>query len=68
MIVKTRGGDYLGLYRDLMAAKGLDEARLGEILAAHGVTEAALADSGAQARTGGIAHRRGRVGQHDRGG
>ena len=44
MMVKQNGGDFLGLYRDLMAAKGLDQARVEQILKAHGVDPASLAN------------------------
>ena len=43
MMVKKNGGDYLGLYHDLMAHKGLDGAAIDQILTAHGVNLAALA-------------------------
>ena len=44
MMVKKNGGDFLGLYRDLMAAKGLDQAGVEQILKAHGVDPASLAE------------------------
>lgn len=43
--VKRAGGDYVGLYRDFMAARPLDEAAIDRILAAHGVTDAMLQDA-----------------------
>lgn len=42
--LKHAGGDYVGLYRDFMAARPLDDAAIDRILAAHGVTEAMLQD------------------------
>jgi protein-disulfide isomerase len=39
-------GDYVGLYRDFMAARPLDDAAIDRILAAHGVTAAMLQDQG----------------------
>ena len=42
--VKQAGGDVLGLYGDLMAARPLDEAALGRILKARGVNPARLDD------------------------
>jgi len=44
LIVKQRGGDYVGLYHDLMTTKGLNDASIDQILAAHGVTPADLAN------------------------
>ena len=44
LIVKQRGGDYVGLYRDFMAAKGLNDASIDQILKAHGVSDADLND------------------------
>ena len=43
MMVKKNGGDFLGLYRDLMGAKGLDKQGVEQILKAHGVDPASLA-------------------------
>jgi protein-disulfide isomerase len=40
--VKRAGGDYLAVYRELMATKALDDAAIYRILAAHGVTAAEL--------------------------
>jgi protein-disulfide isomerase len=42
--VKRAGGDYVGLYKDFMAARPLDEAAINRILAVHGVTKAMLDD------------------------
>jgi protein-disulfide isomerase len=42
MMVKQNGGDFLGLYRDLLAAKGLDQNGVEQILRAHGVDPASL--------------------------
>jgi protein-disulfide isomerase len=44
LIVKQRGGDYVGLYRDFMSTKGLNDASIDQILKAHGVSDADLAD------------------------
>jgi len=44
LIVKQRGGDYVGLYRDFMTTKGLSDASIDQILAAHGVTPADMAN------------------------
>jgi protein-disulfide isomerase len=44
LIVKQRGGDYLSLYRDLMATKGLNDAEVDQILQTHGVAATSLAD------------------------
>ncbi len=51
LIVKQRGGDYVGLYRDFMATKGLNDAAIDQILAAHGVTPANLNDQATIAQT-----------------
>ena len=51
LIVKQRGGDYLGLYHDFMATKGLNDASIDQILAAHGVTAANLNDAATIAQT-----------------
>src|SRR5665213_2974052 len=40
--VKKAGGDELGLYRDLMAARPLDETSIDPILRAHHVDPASL--------------------------
>jgi protein-disulfide isomerase len=40
--VKTAGGDALGLYRDLMAARPLDDTAVDRILRAHSVDPASL--------------------------
>jgi protein-disulfide isomerase len=42
--VKRAGGDYVGLYRDFMAAHPLDDAAIDRILTAHGVAPASLDD------------------------
>jgi protein-disulfide isomerase len=42
--LKRSGGDYVGLYRDFMAARPLDDAAIDRILTAHGVTPASLED------------------------
>jgi protein-disulfide isomerase len=42
--VKRAGGDYVGLYRDFMAARPLNDAAIDRILAAHGVAPAVLDD------------------------
>jgi protein-disulfide isomerase len=42
--VKRAGGDYVGLYRDFMAARPLDEDAVDRIAAAHGVTAETLND------------------------
>ena len=42
--MKRSGGDYIGLYRDFMAARPLDDAAIDRILTAHGVTPASLED------------------------
>ena len=42
--VKQAGGDYVGLYRDFMAARPLDDAAIDRILQAHGVAPAKLDD------------------------
>ena len=44
LIVKQRGGDYVGLYRDFMGTKGLNDASIDQILKAHGVSDADLND------------------------
>jgi protein-disulfide isomerase len=49
MAVKAAGGDYVGLYRDFMAARPLDEAAIDRILAAHGVQPASLDEPDARA-------------------
>jgi len=51
LIVKQRGGDYIGLYRDFMATKGLNDSSIDQILAAHGVTPANLNDQAVVAQT-----------------
>ena len=43
--VKRDGGDYLGVYKDFMAARPLDEAAVDRILTAHGVTPASVNDA-----------------------
>ena len=50
LLIKQRGGDYLGLYHDFMATKGLDEASIDQILQAHGVDAASLADPATQTK------------------
>jgi protein-disulfide isomerase len=40
--LKKAGGDYLGLYSDFMNARGLDDAGIDRILAAHGVNPQTL--------------------------
>jgi protein-disulfide isomerase len=47
--VKKSGGDYVGLYRALMAARGLDDAAIDRIALAHGAKPADLGPSGAGA-------------------
>jgi protein-disulfide isomerase len=42
--LKRSRGDYLGLYRDFMAARPLDDVAINRILTAHGVTPASLDD------------------------
>ena len=37
LLVKKEGGDYLGLYHDFMAQKGMDDDGVDQILKAHGV-------------------------------
>jgi len=51
MIVKQRGGDYIGLYRDFMTTKGLNDDSVERILKAHGVTPANLNDPNVVAQT-----------------
>jgi len=51
LVVKQRGGDYVGLYRDFMTTKGLNEAAIDQILAAHGVTPADLDSQATIAQT-----------------
>ena len=51
LIVKQRGGDYVGLYRDFMTAKGLKDDSMERILKAHGVTPADLNDPTVVAQT-----------------
>jgi len=51
LIVKQRGGDYLGLYRDFMTTRGLNDASVERILGDHGVSLASLADPDVIART-----------------
>ncbi len=48
LLVKKRGGDYLGLYHDFMATKGLNDAAIDQILQAHGVNVADLANPATQ--------------------
>ena len=48
LLIKQRGGDYLGLYRDFMSTKGLNDASIDQILQAHGVNAANLADPATQ--------------------
>ena len=43
LLVKRKGGDYLGLYRDFLAQKAMDQGLVDQILKAHGVDPAALA-------------------------
>jgi protein-disulfide isomerase len=43
--VKHAGGDYLGVYKDFMAARPLDNAAIDRILTAHGVSPASLDDA-----------------------
>jgi protein-disulfide isomerase len=40
--VKHDGGDYLGVYKDFMAARPLDDAAVDRILTAHGVAPATI--------------------------
>ena len=40
--VKRAGGDYLGLYHDLMTTKALDDAAIDQIARAHGIDPARL--------------------------
>ena len=40
--VKQAGGDYLGLYHDLMTTKGLDDAAIDRLSRAHGIDPAKL--------------------------
>jgi protein-disulfide isomerase len=47
--VKHDGGDYLGVYKDFMAARPLDEAAIDRILIAHGVAPASVNDAQAKA-------------------
>ena len=49
LAVKRAGGDYIGLYRDFMAARPLDEAAIDRILAARGGSTASLNDPGLKA-------------------
>jgi protein-disulfide isomerase len=42
--VKRAGGDYLGLYRDFMAARPLDDAAIDQVLADHGIKPETLQD------------------------
>ena len=51
LIVKQRGGDYVGLYRDFMSTKGLNDAVIDQILQAHGVSPADLTNSATMAQT-----------------
>jgi len=51
LIIKQRGGDYVGLYRDFMTTKGLNDAAIDQILQAHGVTAANLSDSATMTQT-----------------
>ena len=51
LVVKKNGGDYLGLYRDFMAAKGLDEVSINQILKAHGVDPNSLSTSSVASET-----------------
>jgi protein-disulfide isomerase len=51
LLVKQRGGDYLDLYRDFMATKGLNDAVIGQMLQARGVSAANLADPNVVAQT-----------------
>jgi protein-disulfide isomerase len=51
LLIKQRGGDYLGLYRDFMSTKGLNDASIDQILQAHGVNAASLADPATQVQT-----------------
>ena len=44
LIIKQRGGDYVGLYRDFMTTKGLNDEEIDQILQAHGVSPADLSD------------------------
>jgi protein-disulfide isomerase len=43
--VKRAGGDYLGLYRDFMAARPLNDPSIDQILTAHGVAPAKLEEA-----------------------
>jgi protein-disulfide isomerase len=44
LLAKKNGGDYIGLYHDFMAQKGLNEAGIDQILKAHGVDPAVAAN------------------------
>jgi protein-disulfide isomerase len=44
LAVRKAGGDYLGLYKSLMATHGLDEAAIDRIAMANGATQADLKD------------------------
>jgi protein-disulfide isomerase len=48
LLIKQRGGDYIGLYKDFMSTKGLDATSIDQILQAHGVNAASLADPATQ--------------------
>lgn len=48
--LKRSGGDYVGLYRDFMAARPLDDAAIDRILTAHGVTPTSLDDPALKAQ------------------
>lgn len=48
--LKRSGGDYVGLYRDFMAARPLDDAAIDRILTVHGVTPASLDDPALKAQ------------------
>ena len=50
LALKDKGGDYLGLYKDLMSQHGLDDAGLDQILKAHGLDPKTLDDPTVQAR------------------
>ncbi|MBV9511038.1 MAG: thioredoxin domain-containing protein [Caulobacteraceae bacterium] len=51
LLLKQQGGDCLGLYHDFMAQKAMDEPAMEQILKAHGVDPAKLADPAVQAAT-----------------
>jgi len=66
--VRKAGGDYLGLYRDLMGAHGLNDAVIDRIAVAHGARPADLGPAGAGAVKGEIARNTRLFNQLDLGG